>query len=45
MISGFLGVALYGNLILRILITLVVFGLLVINKNKFIDALKKIKER
>ena len=31
MISGFLGVALYGNLILRILITLVVFGLLVIN--------------
>mgnify|MGYP000690588442 FL=1 len=45
MISGFLGVSLYGNLILRILITLVVFGLLVINKNKFIDALKKIKER
>lgn len=45
MASGFLGVALYGNLIIRVVITLALLVLIIIFRNKFIDALKKIKER
>ncbi len=42
--SGFLGVALYGNLTARIIITLIVLGIMIIFRNKFFDALKRIKE-
>ena len=42
--SGFLGVALYGNLTTRIIITLIVLGIMIIFRNKFFDALKRIKE-
>ena len=45
MISGFLGVILYASLVARVIITLIVFGLLVLNRNKFIDALGEIKGR
>lgn len=45
MIVGFVGVALYSNLIIRIIITLFVLVLMVLNRNKFIVVLKSIKER
>ena len=45
MLSGFLGVILYAHLIARVMITLIVFMLLVLNRNKFIEALEKIKGR
>lgn len=45
MVVGFLGVSLYGNLIIRIITTLFVLVLMVLNRNKFIVALKSIKER
>lgn len=45
MVSGFLGVALYGKLIIRIVITGIVFGIIIVFRNKFIDVLKKIKEK
>lgn len=45
MIVGFVGVALYGNLIVRIIVALFVLILMILNRNKFIVALKSIKER
>lgn len=45
MIVGFVGVALYGNLIVRIIVALFVLVLIILNRNKFIAALKSIKER
>lgn len=45
MIVGFVGVALYRNLITRIIVTLFVLVLMILNRNKFIVALKSIKER
>ena len=45
MIVGFVGVALYGNLIVRIIVALFVLVLMILNRNKFIAALKSIKER
>lgn len=44
-IVGFMGVALYSNLFIRIIITLFVLALMVLYRNKFIDVLKSIKER
>lgn len=43
-IVGFIGVTLYKYLIIRIVITLFVCALMVLNRNKFIDTLKSIKE-
>lgn len=45
MIVGFIGVALYGNLIARIVVTLFVLVLMILSRNKFLTALKSIKER
>ena len=45
MIVGFVGVALYGNLIVRIIVALFVLVLMILNRNKFIATLKSIKER
>lgn len=45
MVIGFLGVALYGNLIVRIIVTIFVFILMILNRDKFIVALQSIKER
>lgn len=45
MIVGFVGVALYGNLIVRIIVALFVLVIMILNRNKFIVALKSIKER
>lgn len=45
MIVGVVGVALYGNLIVRIIVTIFVFILMILNRGKFIIALKSIKER
>lgn len=45
MASGFLGVALYENLMFRITITLIVLGLLVIYRNRFLNALKQIRRK
>lgn len=45
MASGFLGVALYGNLILRMAITLIVLMLLIIYRNNFLDALGQIRRK
>ena len=45
MVSGFLGVALYGKLIIRVVITSIVLGIMIVFRNKFIDVLKKIKEK
>lgn len=45
MASGFLGVALYKNLFLRILITIFVFVIIIINRNRFVNTLNRIKER
>lgn len=45
MIVGFVGVALYGNLLARIIVALFVLVLMILNRNKFIVALKSIKER
>lgn len=45
MIVGFVGVALYGNLIARIIVTLFFLVIMILNRNKFIAALKSIKER
>ncbi len=44
MASGFLGVVLYGHLIARIVITLIVLCIMIVFRNKFLDALKRIKE-
>ena len=44
MIVGFVGVALYGNLTVRIIVALFVLVLMILNRNKFIVALKRIKE-
>ena len=44
-LSGFLGVSLYNYLVIRIVITVLILGVLLLFKDKFIDALKKIKER
>ena len=45
MIVGFVGVALYENLIARIIVTLFALVLMVLNRNRFIAVLKSIKER
>lgn len=45
MIVGVVGVALYGNLIVRIIVTIFVFILMILNRDKFIVALKSIKKR
>ena len=45
MIVAFVGVALYVNLIVRIIVALFVLVLMILNRNKFIVALKSIKER
>lgn len=45
MIVGFVGVALYGNLVVRIIVALFVLVLMILNRNKFIVELKSIKER
>lgn len=45
MASGFLGVALYRNLVMRIVITGIILGIMVILRKKFLDVLKRIKER
>lgn len=45
MIVGFVGVALYGNLVVRIIVALFVLVLMILNRKKFIAALKSIKER
>lgn len=45
MIVGVVGVALYGNLIVRIIVTIFVFILMILNRGKFIIALKSIKGR
>lgn len=45
MIVGFMGVALYGNLVVRVFITFFVLILLVLKRDRLIDALKSIKER
>ena len=45
MIVGFMGVALYGNFMIRIIVALFVLVLMILNRNKFIAALKSIKER
>ncbi len=42
-LSGFLGVALYDSLVIRIIITIIVLCLLIVNKNKFMDALGRLK--
>lgn len=42
---GTMGVALYGNLIARIIVTFIVLVLMVLNSDKFIHALKGIKEK
>lgn len=42
-VSGFLGVALYGILILRIIITLLVLDVMIIYRNKFLNTLKQIR--
>ena len=44
MASGFLGVALYDNLIVRIIITLIVLVVVLLNGNRLIGSLKKFKE-
>ena len=45
MIIGFIGVALYGKFIIRIIVSLFVFFLMIFKRNKFIVTLKSIKER
>ena len=45
MLSGFLGVILYKTLLIRIIITIVVFCLMIVYKEKFIEALKKIMNK
>ena len=45
MIVGFVGVALYENLVVRIIVALFVLVLMILNRNKFIVELKSIKER
>lgn len=44
MASGFLGVFLYGSLVMRGIITVIVLGMVIVFRNKFLGALKKIKE-
>lgn len=44
-ISGFLGVFLYNHLIIRIVITILVVGFMIINREKFTEVIKKLKER
>lgn len=44
MVSGFIGVALYNYLIIRIVITLFVLAIIVAYRRRFLTALKKIKE-
>ena len=44
-ISGFLGVALYGNLIIRIFITLIVLIVIILFRNKFLEVLKGINQK
>ena len=44
-VSSFIGLALYSNLIIRIILTLLVLVMIFIYRNKFIGVLKKIKER
>lgn len=43
--SGFLGVALYGNLFFRIAITLIILSLLVVYRSKFLDVLRQIRSK
>ena len=43
--AGFLGVALYGNLIIRIIITLIVLGIFILKRDNFFKTLRKIKDR
>ena len=45
MIVGFIGVALYNHIIIRIIVTLFVFALMIMNRNKLFSTLKRIKER
>ena len=45
MIVGFMGVALYGNIAIRIVITVIVLGAVVVHKNKILSTLKRISER
>ena len=42
---GFLGVALYSWLILRIIITILIFILFILNKRKFLDVIKLIRKK
>ena len=45
MIVGSIGVALYNHIIIRIIVTLFVFVLIIMNRNKLFSTLKRIKER
>lgn len=45
MILGFLGVSLYNYLIIRIIITLIVFVVMLIYKRRLIETIKQLKER
>lgn len=45
MLSGFLGVALYSWIIPRVLITILVLFLVILYRNKFLDAIKMIKKK
>ena len=45
MIVGFAGVAFYSHLLIRIVITMLILVLMLLNRNKFIDALMSIKGR
>ena len=45
MASGFLGVVLYNYLVIRIIVTWIVLIILLVNKNKFISAIKIIKKK
>ena len=44
-IIGILGVVLYSNLMIRIIITLFVLGIVIINRNKFTDVVVKIRAK
>lgn len=45
LVSSYLGVALYDDLIIRVLITIVIFFFMFINKNKYIYIIRSIRER
>lgn len=45
MVSGFLGVALYSWIIPRILITILILVLVILNKSKFLDTVTRIRKK